>query len=277
MASVPDHELLLACVLGRDRGFLRAHPEYRLSIFEHLKFFWYARQRRQGWSVANIIHHKEFFGLDFYVNRHTLIPRPETELLVEQVLEHIAELPASQEFILIDIGTGSGCIPISITKKSPRKSERNFAVDCSRGALRVAKKNAATHNAPIVFLHGDLLEPLNGLLRKAAANEHQTFFITANLPYLTAKEFAEEPSIQREPRTALVADNEGLALYEELLQQLSGMGLSKNQAVQVFFEINPHQTKSLFNLIKKYFPKAEPCAQKDLAERERVVIFQTPS
>src|SRR3989344_9530806 len=113
--SVSDLDILLSSTLKKPKEFIFAHPEYPISIIQYLRFRWFIHRYRQGYSVAAITHHKEFFDLDFYVNRHTLIPRPETEMMVEEVVAKISNIhyPIS----LIDVGTGSGCIPIAIAKQ----------------------------------------------------------------------------------------------------------------------------------------------------------------
>jgi release factor glutamine methyltransferase len=208
--------------------------------------------------------------LDFYVNKHTLIPRPETELLVEEALQKINALtsPAAQQKILVvDVGTGSGCIPVAITKKIAPKQLPILAIDTAHAALKIAQKNAGQyHLHNIKFLKGSLIEPLtiNQL------NNYSTLLITANLPYLTEEQFIDEPSIQKEPYTALVAQENGLQLYRELLEQLSSLP-SSIQTVYAFFEIDPSQTRSITSLIKKSLPGSTTTFKKDLAGRDRVV------
>jgi release factor glutamine methyltransferase len=260
-----DIELLLTHTIQRDRAFVVAHPEYRLSNIEHLKLKYNLFKLRQGWSVAHITHHKEFFGLDFYVNKHTLIPRPETEMLVEIALEDIKK--EKKEKILIDIGTGSGCIPITITKKIPDTSLTTFATDISPKALRVAHRNAHTHGVNIIFHQGNLLEPVLRHLN------NEVIFLTANLPYLTDKQFNNEPSIQKEPYNALVAKNNGLALYEELLGQLKKALGTKRPTLHAYFEIDPSQAEGIKNLIQDYLPTARVIIRNDLAGLPRLACI----
>ena len=251
-----DFDILLAFSIGKAREFLYSHPEHQISIIQYLRFRWFLRCYKKGFSVAAITKHKEFYGLDFFVNKHVLIPRPETELMVAEAVEAIqtsdfrlqltnGQLPKTEvrsPILLIDVGTGSGCIPISILKNLT-EPVITYAIDTSRSALCVAKKNALKHGVKINFLRGNLLEPViprlggeglkarGGLDNKSLADELRpthpypaqagNIIITANLPYLTEQQFQSEPSIQREPKKALVADNNGLALYEKLLKQIA--------------------------------------------------------
>ena len=159
-----DAEVLLAHVLQRSREHLSAHsdrgvPAPRAKRFRHL-----VRRREEYAPLAYLVGHKEFFGLDFIVNKDVLVPRPETEMIVEQVLEEMGKGKWEKgNVFLVDVGTGSGCIPIAIMKNIQTFKHLNiqtFATDNSRRALRVAKRNAARHGVDITFLKGDLLQPL---------------------------------------------------------------------------------------------------------------------
>ena len=252
-----DLELLKAHAIKKPKEFLYSHPEYRLSIWEQLRLKYFLFLRKCGYSVAAITKHKEFYGLDFFVNKNVLIPRPDTELMVTEAIEEIKK--TNKKVILIDVGTGSGCIPISILKNLPKPIPA-YATDISSPALKVAKKNAEKHGVKIQFFHGNLLEPI---LKKIL----DKIVITANLPYLTEQQFQDEPSIQREPKKALVADNNGLALYEEFLQQIKTSGL----AGTIFLEIDPSQTEAITKLITKYLPESKIETKKDLNGLDRLI------
>ncbi len=195
-----------------------------------------------------------------------LIPRPETELMVETTLTEIKNRPA--EVTLIDVGVGSGCVPISIGKKSEKKINI-LAIDISCLAIRVAKKNAKTHGVDIKFLYGSLLSPL----RSANIHTNSDVIITANLPYLTDKQFAEEPSIQREPKIALVAEHNGLALYEKLLYQTKTV--FPNKKITLFLEIDPTQTEEIKKIILLLYHEAQIEIKKDLSGLDRLVKIST--
>ncbi|MDO8625929.1 MAG: peptide chain release factor N(5)-glutamine methyltransferase [Candidatus Magasanikbacteria bacterium] len=265
-----DTDLLLAHVIQKPREFLYAHHEYKLSLWQYFRWRFYSWQRHRGVPLAYITRHKEFFGLNFFVNKHVLIPRPETELTVEMVLQSFATTPHSlQPTLLVDVGTGSGCIPIAIAKHTPLTI---FATDISRRALRVAAKNARAHNVGINFLQGNLLEPVLKHNNNIFLNKN--IIITANLPYLTSKQFAEEKSIQHEPRLALVSGATGLELYEQLLKQIQNIIIDLKPKIFIFLEIDPSQSSALTALIKKYLPTAQTEIKTDLAGRDRVVVIQ---
>ncbi|MEK7625187.1 MAG: peptide chain release factor N(5)-glutamine methyltransferase [Patescibacteria group bacterium] len=282
--QIKDH--LLSYAIKKPREYILIHPEYKLSLWQKARF-WYANfQYKRGVPLAYITGHKEFFGLDFFVNRHTLIPRPETELMVEAVIRNL-ESGIWNKATIIDVGTGTGCIPISIVKTLKHENIRTFAIDISGSALKVAKKNAELHGVDIDFLHGNLLEPiLNDLSPALSSVEAERdvepsppqrrgqgeVYITANLPYLTAEQYKDEPSIQHEPKSALIANENGLALYRELLEQIKQLG----HPFTAFFEFDPRQTEALTKLIKSFFPAANLEIKKDLAGRERLAIVKNP-
>lgn len=263
-----DLEIFISEILDKDKSFVLSHWEYQLSLFQYLKLVYFIHLRKKGYSVASIIGHKEFYGLDFFVNKKVLIPRPETELIVEEVVDIMNnELRIKNDkTILIDVGTGSGCIPISILKNI-KEPIQTFAIDISKPALKVAKKNARTHKVNINFLHGYLLEPI----LKSYNLQANRLIITANLPYLTTQQFQDEPSIQKEPKNALVANNNGLALYEELLKQIESKLLIANCSMLIFLEIDPSQTKSISKIIQQNLPTANFEIKKDLAGLDRLV------
>lgn len=266
-----DAELLLAHVLDKPREFLIAHDNEKIGLLDYLKIQRLIKKRKNGIPLAYLIGYKEFYGLDFFVNKHTLVPRPDTELMVEEVVQEIKK-SKNQKITLIDVGTGSGCIPISILDAIRTSGlsviRKCYATDISKNALKVAKKNAKKQNVHITFKQGNLLEPFtNQLIDKSTNN----LIITANLPYLTQTQFDEEPSIQHEPHSALVTNKEGLALYEELLHQVKKQVPSFQFPVTMFFEIDPSQTENISSMIKTIFPKATIEIKKDLSGKDRIV------
>jgi len=271
-----DAELLIAHVLNKPREFVIAHPEQKINKSIKQKINRLIKQRAKGVPLAYLTEHKEFYGLDFFVNENVLIPRPETELIVDLVLKRLETCNVKHGTYLIDVGTGGGCIPIAIEYKI-RKSglsviRKLFAIDISQPALKVAKKNAKKHKVKIKFLRGDLLQPfIKQLQHFQQLKQLQHLIITANLPYLTPQQYKSEPSIQHEPRLALVAKKQGLDLYEKLLKQIRQLVTSYKLQVTIFFEINPQQTKSIKNLINKSLPHAKIKIHKDLAKKNRVV------
>lgn len=266
-----EAEIILGHIINKDRAYILAHPENKINWRQHIKFNRLIRQRGSGVPLAYLTGHKEFFGLDFFVNKNVLIPRPDTEILVESAIAIISN--TQYQITLIDIGTGSGCIPISILKTLQHKNIEAHAIDISKKALRVAKKNAEKHNVKINFHQGDLLAPI---LRNCELTANSSeIIITANLPYLTQTQFDTEPSIKKEPKLALIADNKnGLSLYEKLLKQLQSLIFNLQSSVTLLLEIDPSQTIEIKNIIQKLLPTASIIIKKDLAGHDRVVIIQ---
>ncbi len=270
-----DAEILLSFVLQKPREWVVSHPEFHLAWLANFKLQRLFRLRAKGVPIAYLTGHKEFFGLDFIVNKHTLVPRPDTEILVENVLSVIARNVVTKQSILIDIGTGSGCIPISIQKtlqqKNPSLSLETFATDISKNALKIAKRNSQRHKTDITFLQGNLLEPILKNQKLLSLISDSQIIITANLPYLTQKQFEQERSIQHEPHSALVADDQGLALYKILLGQIQFLVSNFKSPITYYFEIDPSQTIPLSHYIQTIFPHAKIEIIKDLCGRNRVI------
>ncbi len=294
-----DLELLIAHTIKKPREFVMAHPEYTLSPakIETCKLKLARRMRAE--PLAYILGSKEFFGLPFLVSPATLIPRPETELMVEMALEEVAS-HRSSVIGIVDVGTGSGNIIISIAKNleslcHPRvggdpvahqkvstldsrlhgNDRYNFyGIDISRDALAVAKRNAKKNDVAtkIKFLHGNLLEPL--IQNSKFKIQNSKMIILANLPYLSKKIYAATaPTVKKfEPKSALYSAKEGLAHYEKLFQQLKEL-TTNNRELMAILEFSPEQKAALQKLILKYFPKARVIFKKDLARKWRLAII----
>lgn len=201
-----DAELLLACVLERSRTHLRAWPEAMLYPDQEARFRQLVERRRQGEPVAYLLGWREFWSHQFQVGPEVLIPRPETELLVEAALTLV---PKNQPATIADLGTGSGAIAISLGLERPRA--RLIAIDLSAGALSVAKSNACRLGADnIAFVRGDWL---------AAFAPAGFDLIVSNPPYVAADDPYLAGDIRFEPTVALVAGSDGLAAFRRLIPQ----------------------------------------------------------
>ena len=282
-----DLEVLLAHTLDKPREFILTHPEHRLKLLDVFRFKKYANQRMKGKPMAYILGHKEFYGLDFLVNKHTLIPRPETELMVELLMKNINDtcnLPTGQagmihDTCIVDVGTGSGCIITSVAKTiGERKTNdtpyRYFGVDISEDALKIARKNARINGVAenIPFLHSDLLSVF--MQNENYELRNTDLLILANLPYLSDEIFASAPIDVRnyEPKTALYSASDGLAHYEKLLGQLKSIyATCCLLPVTCLLEFSPEQKMPLQKLVKSIFPQAKITFHKDLAGKWRVV------
>lgn len=271
--SIEQRELtlILAEVIKQNTTFVLAHPEYQLGLFQTLRLKKIIRGRRANIPLAYLLGHKEFFGLDFFVNKHVLIPRPETELIIEEVVQKINDSAIiNNKTILVDVGTGSGCIPIAISKNILKKIT-TYALDISTTSLRVARKNAITHQVAINFKKSNLL---SYLIKHKIFDRYSNIIITANLPYITETQFRDEPSIQHEPKHALVANDSGLALYKKMLLQVREI-LSRNSTLTfyIIMEIDPDQTVLLSNFINITLPDWNTKTKTDLCDRDRLIII----
>jgi release factor glutamine methyltransferase len=258
-----DVEVLLAYVLGGNRAWLYAHPEHRLSRDHKNEFDRLLARRLSGVPVAYLVGYKEFFGLDFVVTPDVLIPRPDTEVLVECALELAPRL--SSPLIVADVGCGSGAIAVSLAVHLSHT--RVVAVDISRPALSVTRQNATRHSVSdrIHCICGDLLTSCAGPFH----------FILANPPYLrldqlpsSLPEKAGRSPLAWEPGLALDGGSDGLAVVRRLLAQSSsrlrpGGGL--------LIEIGAEQGTAARTLALAHFPEAVVDIVPDYAGRDRVL------
>lgn len=259
-----DAQVLLSHVLHTERSFLYAFPEHELTYEQEQQYQAFIERRSRGEPVAYLIGHKEFYGLDFLVDQRVLIPRPETELLVEAALNACRKmLDAGRTPIVVDIGTGSGAIPITLAVFEPRLPYL-YASDISDDALDVALLNCQLHHVEdrIRLLHGDLLEPLPEPLD----------ILTANLPYIGTDELEEMPLDVRayEPHLALFSGPLGLDLMLRFFQELQLSEKLKEEAI-LLLEIGYRQHEALILILQEIWPHAIPTFIKDFAGWNRVL------
>lgn len=262
-----DLELIIAHEIGKTREFVLAHTEYRIPKFKIKNLIrggGKISRRERGEPLAYILGQKEFFGLSFRVNRAVLIPRPETEMLVEEILKL-----NPKNKIIIDIGTGSGNIIIALKKHFEGKNGY-YAVDISEKALRVAKQNAKIHKTAknIKFIKSDLLD----YFLKHLSLIKKDCIIIANLPYLdigwkNLLKSSDTKGLKYEPHIALYAGKDGLVTYRKFASQLEKLkGVIKNK-ITVFCEIGHIQKKEM----EKIFSFAGKVKfKKDLAGKWRI-------
>ncbi|KKP79647.1 MAG: protein-(glutamine-N5) methyltransferase, release factor-specific [Candidatus Moranbacteria bacterium RIFOXYA12_FULL_35_19] len=277
-----DLELLISCAIRKPREFVLAHPEKSVSKEQRTMINKLIRRRLKHEPIAYILGQKEFYGLNFKVNKHTLIPRPETEHLVDAVISNL-QLVNSKKTTIVDIGTGSGNIIISLAKNLWTSNVPNghsmsfFGVDISQKALIVAKHNAKKHNVDkkIKFIRSNLLDYFIKNKNCYMFHASCSMIIVANLPYLSKKIYSSSmPNVKKfEPRSALLSGIEGLDHYEKLFKQLHKLEIG-NWKLEIFLEISPEQKSKIAKLIKKYFPNANIEFQKDLAQKWRVAIVE---
>lgn len=255
---VLDSEVLLSHVTGLDRAGLYRDWECALPAQEEARFWELVGRRLLGEPVAYLTSCKEFMGLDFKVSPFVLIPRPETEILVETALALLPPAP-----LVIDVGTGSGAIAVSLASFLPDSIV--YATDCSREALEVARNNALRHGvgSRVRFYQGDLLEPIAGVVPAKGAN-----LIAANLPYIPSDDLAVLPKSVRqyEPGLALDGGADGLELYRRLIPMAAR--LLKNGGL-LLMEIGFDQALDMLELLKNQW---EANVVKDLAGLDRLVV-----
>lgn len=233
-----DAAVLLTAVMGASRTALASFPERVVTDSAVGRFRTMVARRLTGEPVAYILGTKEFAGLTLRVNRHVLIPRPATELIVQSVLD---AWPPEQAFRLLDVGTGSGAIAIAIAAQRPRAVIT--ATDISRDAIAVAQDNAARLGVAdwIDFRSGTLLEPIR--------SDEAYDVITANLPYLPSAVAVAE-RLRFEPRLALDGGPDGLVLIRQFILELR-RGSAWHE---LLFELDPPQFDIITALVKEIWP-----------------------
>ena len=272
-----DLDLLIAAAIKKPREFVLTHSEYKMNKTQNSKLKAQILRRIKHEPLAYILGRKEFYGLEFKVNKNTLIPRPETELIVENVLKL-----KPKNTIIIDVGTGSGNIIISLAKNFKVKNTF-FATDISSKALDIARQNAKKHklDKKIEFLHGNLLRPI---IQNSLANPKdrlgqakfkiQNYLIVANLPYLSSRIYNSAPKDVKnyEPKSALLSSDNGLAHYKKFFQQINKISKSyKLKAISCFLEFSPEQKIQLEKAIRTAFPQCSITFFEDLAGKVRIV------
>lgn len=256
-----DAEVLLAHVLGINRARVLAETQQQLSAAQQTTFDALIERRAALEPVAYLTNHKEFYGLDFYVDRRVLVPRPETELLIELALDWARSSP-SKLLSIADIGTGSGCLAVTLALKLPQALV--YAIDLSPDALAVAALNIERHavTRQVTLLHGDGCTPLT----------HPVSLIVANPPYTVLDEIDE--NVRRwEPHLALDGGAErGFAAVERLLQQMPHC-LEPHGAALI--EIGAWQGAQALEAAQRIFPGAQIGLHHDLAGLDRVLAVHT--
>lgn len=276
-----EAEILLANVLNKPREFLLTRGEKNLTPVQISNFKFLISRRFKGEPIAYLTGRKEFYGLDFLVNKNVLIPRPETELMVDETIKLLAH--GSQHITLIDVGTGSGCIIISLAKMLNYESRiMNYgllATDLSIKALAVAKKNARIHqiNKNIKFIKGDLLTPI--IHNSLFMIPNSQLIILSNLPYgwpaWKNNCSLDAIGLKFEPPIALFTGQRGLKLYERLFKQIRTLRVARCalRDITALCEFDPRQTVMMKKLIKKSLPRAKRQIKKDLSGLNRLVII----
>lgn len=248
-----DTSVLLRHIIGKDELYIIINPEELITDEQETKLKEYIEIRNTGMPVAYILKNKDFMGMNFYVDERVLIPRPDTEILVEKVLKNIKKGAR-----ILDIGTGSGAIAVSIAKLTPDTIVT--AIDISDDALEVARYNANKLGAKVNFVKSDLFEHVEGPFD----------LIVSNPPYIDEEEMGmlESNVADFEPHLALYGGEDGLDYYRKIIQ---GSIDFLSQSGILAFEIGYNQAASVSQIMESYgFENIE--VLQDYSEKDRVVI-----
>lgn len=261
-----DAELVLGEVLRERRERLYLDFDRRLSAADARRFGEMLRRRSGREPLAYILGEKEFWSLDFIVSPAVLVPRPETECLVEAALGLICRAPGQPKTRVLDLGTGSGAIVVSLARE--RRDLELYATDLSVSALPVARLNARRHGVDhrIRFLVGDLFEPL----RESRKEFH---LLVSNPPYVSRREMADlSPDVREwEPWLALCGGDDGLDFHRRIIQEAP---LHLVEEGFVALEIGAGMAEAVLRLFAAAGCYAKPVVYQDLAGRNRVVTAQ---
>ncbi len=246
-------EVLLCHALRCDRAYLYAHATDELRELHWIHYGRYLNERLNGKPTQYITHRQEFYGHDFYVNENVLIPRPETEHLVEAALEHISKHPAAT---VLDVGTGSGAIAITLALEIGR---RVLASDISVDALAVAERNRETHRASVEFFAADLL---------GATKPQSIELLVSNPPYVPGEDAANMQAEVRdwEPHVALFAGESGLEIYRRLID---GAAIALKPGGRLFMELGYRSLDSVQEMLATQW--TDVAVKSDLAGLPRVI------
>jgi release factor glutamine methyltransferase len=292
-----DLELLIAHALGKNREFVLAHPEKTITEKQETIIKKFIDRKIKHEPLAYILGKKEFYGLNFKVNKNVLVPRPETEQIVELVTCNLKRENKFKNAAVIDVGTGSGNIIISVAcnlayrqigiKHATCNDIKYYATDISAKALAIAKQNAKLHKVDkkIKFLRGNLLKPLTGnwklpVCRRGREIGNSRTIVLANLPYLDSAwrnllKSSDSKSLEFEPKIALEGGFDGLDGYRSLAGQIKAWkGKNRPASIHLFCEIGHLQKAGM----KKIFSFADRiCFHKDLTGRWRVCQIEIRS
>lgn len=250
-----DSELILCNILKVDRTTILAYPKRKLTKQNIFHANHFLKRRLQHEPLAYILGFKEFYGRNFKVNSSVLVPRPETEEIIEQLKNNLV----NNNETLLDIGTGSGILAVTIAKEFQNKNIKAYASDISKDTLVLAKDNAILHNANISFIKSNLLENIEQNIL------NEVTILIANLPYVNKNWIDQEKpnELHYEPQIALYSEKEGLELIEKLLNTTNKIPNLK----YLILEADPEQ-----------FCKIEKIAQennlKKMVQKNYTIVFK---
>jgi release factor glutamine methyltransferase len=255
-----DTQLLLSEVFRRTRTWVLTHPEFKLEETQKQTFLRDLSRCEAGEALPYVLGWWEFYGRRFKLNPETLIPRPETELLIDEALLFLTDHPGRR--MAIDVGTGCGCIAVTLTAEVPNLYM--VATDLGTGTLRIARKNAIDHHvlSRVWFLQADLLSPLNAAFD----------LICANLPYIPTEDLPGLVVADREPRSALDGGEGGMQVIRRLMAQIPGLLKPRGR---VLLEIGADQAEAIQTVAQETIPSSTVGVRQDLAGRDRLLVIDS--
>ena len=271
-----DADLIVSVVLKKPKAWLYANPNTAILPAQLKSIEGMLRRREQGEPLEYILGTADFYDLTLQVNSSVLIPRPETEMLVDCAIKKVRDLKKSKtkNIVLLDIGTGSGCIILALANNLRKiKGVSYVGSDMSFRALRVATQNIRNYsmNGRIKLVKSNLL---GRAVQSAIPPENPFLIITANLPYIAPDQYLHLPRSVRsfEPRRALIAEDCGTQLIKKLITSTNRWGIEKKYRFEMLMEIDPRQSQMLVAYLKSKFSALWFEFQKDLSGKKRLLI-----
>lgn len=255
-----DAQVLLSHVLGVEVVYLYTYPEKPIEPEQLTEFEQLVARRATGEPIAYILGQVGFYDREFIVTPDVLIPRPETEHLVEAAIQHAND--TTRAIVAADIGTGSGAIAITFKAHVPRATV--YAVDISPAALDVARRNSELNKTDVNFLQGNLLDPL-------IEQGVQVDILMANLPYIDSDEVRTLEVSKHEPMTALDGGRDGLAFITELLSKVRQVC---GEDSLILLEIGANQGMLVLSLVSSILSPRAVRLSKDYADLDRIIRIE---
>lgn len=262
--GIPDArleaEVMVMNVMRMPRQDLFAHQEDEATIQQEQGIQGILDRRRTREPLAYILGYREFYGINLLVNPDVMIPRPETETMVEHALFMALMGMESAQLVIADVGTGTGAIAINLAIHIP--AARIYAVDLADPVLNVVSYNVHSHNVAdrVTLCQGDLLEPV----------PEKVDLIVANLPYIPTERIPTlQPEVQWEPRVALDGGRDGLDLVRRMMSQATA---KLNDQGIILLELDPEQMPVASEIALQHFPEANVTVEQDLARRDRILV-----
>lgn len=255
-----EQKLALEQVLNLSKPELIVNKDRELTKKEYKNYQKIVKKLNKGLPIQYILKKAYFYNNDYYINKNVLIPRPETEILVQETHKLIEKTFKNKNIDILDIGTGSGIIAITLKKLNIKYNIT--ATDISKKALKVAKKNNKISNTKVKFIKTDLYQGI----------ENKYDVIISNPPYIDKKSTNIEQKVkENEPHLALFADDEGLYYYKQILKNIKSIVKDKHI---IAFEIGENQGEKVKEIAKQYLPKDEITIKKDFNNFDRYIFIK---